>query len=168
MIDSSKILEFIKLSGKQAFILFVITSILLFSSEELLNSLGLIEIKKSINTWIGIFWLLSVSLLAAEILHPIYKWCADKIKYLLNLKKHQERLRSLTNDEKLFLSVYIKTNTRTQDAEFSDGTVSGLTIDNIVYRASGMSQYHKVFAYNISTWAFDYLKKNQDCLEMNT
>jgi len=47
MIEAKQVFDWLKLSGKQAFILCVITSIMLFSGDELLTSLGLVKVYKS-------------------------------------------------------------------------------------------------------------------------
>lgn len=54
MIEAKQVFDWLKLSGKQAFILCVITSIMLFSGDELLSKLALVEAKKSLQIWIGL------------------------------------------------------------------------------------------------------------------
>ncbi len=52
-----KYLEWLKLSGKHALVLLLISSVLLFGTEELINTLGLLEAKESVKPWLGVVWL---------------------------------------------------------------------------------------------------------------
>ena len=165
MLDPSKYLDWLKLSGRSAFILLVISSILLFGNDTLINKLGLLSAREYLKTWVGVVWLISISITLAELVNPIYKWVKNKIEFKQNLKKLQSRLHELTPNEKEFLSVYIKNNTRTNSANISDGVVSGLVSATIVYRSSQLSHYHTVFPYNIQPWAWDYLQQHPECLE---
>jgi len=165
MIDFSKVTDWIKLSAKQAFVLLVVSSIFLFGSDSLLQTLGLLDARPVVKPWVGVVWLVSLSILAAEIIMPAYSWVAQKIQSRINLKKHQKRLHELTPDEKKFLSGYIAENTRTQAAEYSDGTVSGLESAKVVYRSSSLAYHYNVFPYNIQPWAWEYLNEHPECLE---
>lgn len=164
MLDLGKTLEWLKLSGKQAFILCVISSILLFGNNELIQKLGLLEARDLVKTWIGIVWLLFLAVLATEIIHPVYSWVALRIEWRVNLKKYQRRLHNLTPDEKEFLSGYLRENTRTQAGEYSGGTINGLVSEKIIYRSSNMAYHFTTFPYNIQPWAWEYLNSHPECL----
>lgn len=164
MIEAKQVFDWLKLSGKQAFILCAITSILLFSGDELLSKLALVEAKHNLQIWIGLVWLLSVSILLAEIVFPAFKWAVQKIKRHFNLKKYQQRLHNLTIEEKALLSEYIDRNTRTTSIECSNGVAKELESAMVIRRASNMAHYHDVFPYNIQPWAWEYLTKNPGLL----
>lgn len=132
MFDMSKVMEWLKLSTKQAFVLAVLSSILLFASDSLIEDLGLLTVKNASKPWLGAVWLISVSILAAEIFQPVYAWISERIRWRLNLKRYQRRLHDLTPDEKGFLAVYLRENTRTQPAAYSNGTVNGLVSANVI------------------------------------
>lgn len=165
MIEAKQVFDWLKLSGKQAFILCVISSIILFSGDELLSILALVEAKKNLQIWIGLVWLISVSVLLAEIIFPAYNWVSRKIKLYFNLKKYQRRLHDLTVEEKELLSEYIDRNTRTTSIKYSNGVAKELESAMIIRRASNMAHYHDVFPYNIQPWAWEYLTKNPDLLK---
>lgn len=167
MLEAKKVLDWIKLSGKQAFILVVISSILLFSSAELITQLGLTNIKEITQPWVGGIWIVSLAILLTEIAHPIYQYLANKVKAWSNLKHGHARLKQLTPDEKTFLKHYIEQDTRTNSSKYANGVVKELEAVGIVRRASQMASYHDVFPYNIQPWAWDYLKKNPHLLEQN-
>ena len=165
MLEAKKVLDWIKLTGKQAFILVVMSSILLFSSNELITQLGLTKIKEITQPWVGGIWIISLAILVSEIAHPIYQFLANKVKSWSNLKNGHARLNQLTPDEKVFLKYYIEQDTRTNSSKYSNGVVKELEAVGIVRRASQMASYHDVFPYNIQPWAWEYLKKNPTVLE---
>ncbi|MEH6734316.1 MAG: super-infection exclusion protein B [Shewanella sp.] len=160
----NKVLEWLKLSSKQAFILFVISSILLFGQESLHKTLGLFVVKEAAKTWIGIVWLISVATISADIVVPLYAWVSKRIKWKFNLKKCQARLHNLSKDEKYFLAYYLQYDTRTQIAEISNGTVNGLIASKVIFRASSVADFGYDFPFNIHPWAWDYLRKYPGCL----
>jgi hypothetical protein len=165
MFDPKQVFDWLKLSGKQAFILCLITSIMLFSGDELLTNLGLVKAKESLQLWIGLVWLVSISILLAEIIYPACKWVSQKIKTSMNLKRYQKRLHELTIDEKELLSEYIDRNTRTTSIKYSNGVAKELESAMVIRRASNMAHHYDVFPYNIQPWAWEYLTKNPELLK---
>ncbi|BDR13791.1 superinfection exclusion B family protein [Vibrio sp. STUT-A11] len=164
MFDPKQIIDWVKLSGKQAFILSVITSILLFSNDEVLGKLGVSEAIGSWQIWIGLVWLVSVAILAAEIVFPVYGFVAQRVTWYFNLKGYQKRLHQLTVGEKEVLLQYINQNTRTISLNYSDGVANELESARIIRRASNLAHYHDVFPFNIQPWAWDYLSKHPELL----
>ncbi len=164
MFDPKQIIDWVKLSGKQAFILSVITSILLFSNDEVLGKLGVTEAIGSWQIWIGLVWLVSVAILAAEIVFPVYGFVAKRVTWYFNLKGYQKRLHQLTVGEKEVLLQYINQNTRTISLNYSDGVANELESARIIRRASNLAHYHDVFPFNIQPWAWDYLSKHPELL----
>ncbi|QTH63356.1 superinfection exclusion B family protein [Psychrosphaera ytuae] len=165
MMDVKQIFEWLKLSGKQAFILCVITSTILFSGDEFLYKLALIEAKNSLQIWISLIWLISISVLLSESIFPAFKWISQKIKWHFKLKSYQQRLHALTVEEKKLLSEYIDRNTRTTSIKYSNGVAKELEAAMVIRRASNLAHYHDVFPYNIQPWAWDYLNKNPELIK---
>ncbi len=165
MVDPKQVFDWLKFSGKQAFIMCVISTLMLFSSEEVLDKLGLINARDSLQLWIGLVWLLSVSILGAEILYPIYKWISQRVTWYFNVKHYQKRLHVLTDGEKRLLAQYIDGNTRTISVKYSDGVAKELESSVVIRRASMVAHYHDVFPYNIQPWAWEYLTKNPQLLK---
>ena len=167
MLEVKKILDCIKLSGKQAFVLVTISSILLFSPTELITLIGLTKLKEITQPWVGGIWIISLSILVTEIAHPTYQFLTKKVKDWLSLRRGHKRLEQLTPDEKAFLKHYIEHDTRTNSSSLADGIVNELVTVGIVRRASNMGLYDNFFAYNIQPWAWNYLKKNRSLVEEN-
>ena len=165
MIDPKQVFDWLKLSGKQAFILCCITSIMLFTGDGMLVKLGLVKAKESLHIWLGLVWLVSVSILLVEIIHPAYNWVSQKINSYFNLKSYQQRLHDLTIEEKALLSEYIDRNTRTTSIEYSNGVAKELESAMIIRRASNLAHYHNVFPFNIQPWAWEYLVKHPELLK---
>lgn len=159
-----KYLEWLKLSVKHALVLFLISSVLLFGSEELINTLGLLEAREAVKPWLGVVWLVSLSITAADSIYLIFKWVKKRIEWRVNLKRLQKGLHNLTPEEKAFLSGYITNSTRTQSAHYNDGMINGLVAATIIYRSSNLSKYHTAFPYNIQPWAWEYLQKYPEVL----
>ena len=58
----SKYLYWLKVSAKQALIMFIISTVLLFGGEELVASLGLLQAKEILKPWVGVVWIISLSI----------------------------------------------------------------------------------------------------------
>ncbi|AEH16325.1 super-infection exclusion protein B [Shewanella baltica] len=159
MLEAKKIVDWLKLSPKQAFILLVLTSILLFGGDKLTTLLGLEKAKELAQPWLGVVWLLCISLLAAELFIPVVKWAKGRIFHLRKMKFYREKLHQLTPREKVFLNQYIENNTKTVLAHYTDGIVQQLISNKIISIASNIAQYDDVFPLNIQSWAWCYLKK---------
>jgi len=160
----SKYLGWLKLSAKQALILFIISTVLLFGGEELIASLGLLEAKEILKPWVGVAWIISISIIISEPTYYAFNLVKKRIQWRIKLKQMQKTLHNLTPDEKIFLSVYIDDDTKTQSADYNNGVVSGLVAEKIIFRSSNLSQYYTTFPYNIQPWAWEYLKNNPEIL----
>ncbi|MBO2610080.1 super-infection exclusion protein B [Shewanella algae] len=167
MLEAKKIFDWLKLSPKQAFILLVLTSILLFGGDKLTTLLGLEKTKELVQPWLGVVWLLCVSLLAAELFIPGFKWAKGRISHLRKMKFYREKLHQLTPEEKVFLNQYIENDTKTVSARYTDGIVQELITNRVIRIASSMSQYGDVFPLNIQPWAWRYLKKKPHLVKID-
>lgn len=164
MLEAKKILDWLKLTPKQSFIILIITSILLFGGDPFIAKLGLEKPRDFLQPWLGIFWLLSLALILSDIFVPLYNYCIKKYKQRKYLKRCQKYLHGLTVYEKSLLSEYINNNTKTITGQLADGVVQELVTNDVIRLASTVSQYDDYFAYNIQPWAWKYLHKNQDLL----
>src|SRR5690606_13444973 len=129
----AKYLDWLKISAKQALILLIISSILLFGGEKLIASLGLIQAKEVLKPWVGVVWIVSLSIVISEPVYSAFNWIKKRIQWRLNLKQPQGTLHDLTPEEKKFLSGYIDNDTKTQSADYNDGVVSGLEAAKIIF-----------------------------------
>jgi hypothetical protein len=162
--DLSSALSWIKLSPKYLIAITFATGIVLFSPEKFVTDLGMTEISELYKPWIGFSFLLSASLLAANVSFLIITKIRNKIVWEKNLSKHQGYLHALTPEERNILRRYIGLATKTQDLSIESGVVQGLVANKIIYRAASMGDLYSGWAYNIQPWAWEYLNQNLELL----
>jgi len=136
----------------------LISSFMLFMPYNLLNCLGLGELRtKRLALW-GLFFVGSVSSLIA---YAFIRFIPGKITIMYG----KRYLNNLTDEEKSILKMYIYWGKKTQTFSMSDGVVNGLELKNIIYRASSLSECYSYFPYNIQPWAWEYLNKHKYLLD---
>ena len=74
-------------------------------------------------------------------------------------------LKSLTEQEKEILRLYIDNKTKTQKFKTDNGVVMGLIKNNIIYKSSQSATGYMEFPYNIEDWIWIYLNKNKNLLK---
>jgi hypothetical protein len=163
----SKVTEWIKLNTKQWLAIALTTGVLLFVNPTSFADIGLESFVLQYKQWIGLMFLISgtflVSPLIIQIIETIKEWIKKKIK----LAHMKDRLNDLTPEEKQILLGYILPNTRTQVLSYRDGVVSGLKHENIIYQSTTIGDILEGFPYNIQSWAWRYLRKNQNKIFTN-
>ncbi|MEZ9139752.1 MULTISPECIES: super-infection exclusion protein B [unclassified Shewanella] len=165
MIEFKKMVDWLKLSPKQAFIIFTICSILLFDDGTIVVKLGLEKPKELLQPYLGLMWLLTLALLLSELIIPLYKKITKKYSQKKYLKHCRTHLHNLTVPEKEVLSEFISNNTKSIEASLSDGVIQELATNNIIRLAATVSVHGDFFAYNIQPWAWKYLHKNPELLK---
>jgi hypothetical protein len=161
--DTSKFLDWIKLSPRYLTPFAVVSGFLLFAKEKWLEVLGLAEFVPKYRPYIGVILLLSVGLLASHLLNSLFGWISQRRKLSRKLKNGMKHLQTLTIEEKEILKAYIETGTRTQYLPMRSGVVSGLEWDMILIRSSNIGDLEE-WSYNIQPWVWDYLHKHPDLL----
>lgn len=166
---SKTLLDIIKLSPMYLIGIMLFTgSLLIIGANE--TWMSFFGIKKSsfnkVKIWDAIVFLFTASLLLAHVISVIVKLVKDNWLQRGNLKSMKRRLHELTYEEKQILSSYIFNKTKTRDYNINDGVVQGLAHANILYRASNLSKGLTLFSYNIQPWAWDYLNKHKNLLEV--
>ena len=160
MIDINKIIEWIKLPPRIIGAIAILCVIALFTPGNILNKLGILEIRNKYFTWLGIIFIVSSSLLATDSLMSCYSWLKKKLQLRASHHIRKKRLHNLTPNEQEILRGYIEKNTRTQTLSITSGIVSGLEAAKIIYCATGLSYAGGVeFDYNIQPWAWQYLNQ---------
>jgi hypothetical protein len=158
MMDINKIIEWIKLPPRIIGAITVICVITLFTPGNILNKLGILEIRNKYFTWLGIIFIVSSSLLVTHGLSSFYSWLKKKLQLRVSQHIRKKRLYNLTPNEQKILRGYIEKNTHTQTLSIISGIVSGLEAAKIIYRATELSYSGGVkFDYNIQPWAWQYL-----------
>jgi len=162
--DLSKFIEWIKLSPRYIFPFLIISGFFLFAPEHVLSIFGLSTFTTQYKPIIGIIFLFSSALLLSHWFIEIWKWLVKGIKNTRAKKNFKHKLHQLTAAEKLILRDYLRNNTKTQYYSMTNGIVSGLELEGILYKASNIGHVYK-FAFNIQPWVWNYLKKHPETLE---
>jgi len=166
MIAESTILQLINLISKSTFPFTVITSILLFTSNNILNKLGLLRFQEENKLFISVAFLISISFQIATVIEKIFKYISKNIKKYLYKEKMIKYLSKLTKEEKNFLHLYIDEESQTQYLSIENGIVRGLELKGIIVRVSNIGDgLESTFAYNIQPYIFRYLLKHKEIID---
>ena len=157
--DIGRFVEWIKLSPRHLLSLSLFAGYLVFAPQRWLATLGIVGLVSNYRPYFGVAFLLSTALLLSAAIAAVYDWVKRKRKEATFLRSRRERLHHLSEPEKDILRGYIEGQTRTQYHHMSDGIASGLVAEGILFRASNLSRFWDVFAYNIQPWAWEYLNK---------
>jgi len=161
----SKLLDWIKSSPKLLLPISFATGLLLFGKPEFIKKLGLLSQKDNYQPGIGIIFLLSTSVLASHLFFGLSSQIKTKIASSRVLRCRQKRLSNLTEQEKEILKGYIEKGTRTQYFRLEKGgVVRGLESEHIIYQASNIGRVLEGFAFNMQSWAWEYLNKHPELL----
>lgn len=167
-----KLVDLLKLSPRYLFMpLLLITAFGLFAPANWLDFLGVASFASQSRAYIGVTFVVSAAFILVSVIHWIFSlaWgiIADKRRSNQRLAKKIERLHSLTEDEKDLLRGYIAAGTRTQYFPFGDGVVRGLEVAGIISIPGGnmMGSLLTGVAYNIQSWAWDYLHEHPKILQ---
>jgi hypothetical protein len=165
--DPSKFLDWIKLSPKYLLGLAVFAGLLLFAPNSFIERLGLVEIVDKNRTWVGLAFILVISLLSVNLFEPVIGYFKEKWNKWKTRKSQEHRLNNLTLEEKAIMRGYILKNTRTQYLRVDDGVVRGMEREGLIYMASNLGGvgFSFNFAFNIHPWAWTYLSNHQDLIK---
>ena len=87
------------------------------------------------------------------------------VKAALHRRHSRSRLHSLTLEEKVLLyEHYLRCDSRTAYFEPMDGVVAGLEELGVLYQARRVGRLQPGFAFNVSDWAWNYLKSHPGLL----
>jgi hypothetical protein len=172
-VDISKVLlNFIGgLSSKNLLVILLSISlasgVLLFSRDDFLKHIGLDNFQAQFEEWIGVTFLVSTVLLVSVLAATLFQWAQSKYSKSKESRrrktKRTEILQTLTPAERGILRRYVLRNTQTQYFNIGDGVVAGLEHKGIIYKATQVG-YHRSWAYNITPWAWEFLKKHLEVL----
>lgn len=159
--DLAKLIEWIKLSPKYLLPISIISGLLIFSNEKLLNVFGIYEFVIDYRAVLGIVFLVSSALVLSNIILYLFSFGKKfySQKYLEKIRI--SKLMNLTPDQKDLLYKYIFFDTRTQKFPVTDGNVTELVYYKIIYQASIVGNLDN-WPYNIQPWAWNYLKKHEE------
>ena len=136
---------------------------------EFLKKTGLLELRNEYNTLIWVALFLSSSLLFSHFLFQTFPSFLNLAKKKKSNFLAKQRLKSLTEDEKIILRKYFKDDIRVQEISIYHGIKTDLANFGIIYQSSSAVQpAHHTFEYSISAWAHSYLKKHPGLLKPDT
>jgi hypothetical protein len=162
----SKISDWLKLSPRYLFPISLVTGFVLFASADILDIFGITPLVTQIRPYLGFIFLLATALLITNLCIAIYSWIHSKYQKALNMKMLQERLHTLTDDEKRVLQYYIDKQTRTQYLPYFDGVVRGLELESVIFKSVNSARDLDRWAFNIQPWAWKYLNEHKGLLEI--
>ena len=159
--DHKNVIDWVKLSPKYLIPISLVSGLLIFANEKLLNTFGLSLLVNNGRPWIAIIFLISTALIASNFIVWWGGIIAKKISQTRKKNIYKNKLHKLSPDEKRILLSYLLRNTRTQTFPFNDGRLAELIHYQIIYESSAIGDIND-WQYNIQPWAWDYLLKHQD------
>jgi hypothetical protein len=148
----------------------LVTGLLLFSPSEYVDALGLAAVTESARTWLGIVFLVSLSLWVTRGAIAVVELVTTSLDARHKKKFRRKYLHWLTPKEKEILRPYLRNDTKTREIKVNSGVTAGLINKKVLYIASNVGystileptvHYGQV---NIHDWAWDYLKGNPNLL----
>lgn len=161
------ILQLIKLPMKYLIAIFLTLTFILFFPEIYIVKLGLSELIQKYRMIIGLAFICDLFFIIVNLCSPILNYIKGILRYLSLVLSGKRRLNNLTNEEKEILNYYITNKTRTYELPLNDGIVCELSSYKIIYRAAGVSTGGLYFAYNMNPWAWRYLNKNKELINID-
>ena len=159
----TKFFDLLKIPRPYIVALFVVDAVFLLVPKPFLESIGIIQYREKGKSYFPLL-LLIVSVLTVAAIVEAVTGKFDRYRFF---RARQKRLNFLTPEEKQILRSYIEGETRTLYLSIQSGVVKGLVHEDIIYRSSNVNSAEYgflAFAYNIQSWAWDYLNEHRDLL----
>jgi len=138
-----------------------VLSIIIFIPESYAKALAVFDFRTEYRKFLGPLFLVTFSYIIARFYLILHK----SLKSKKRLKEYQDRLHSLTPEEKGFLLPYIKNEKNTIHSEIGDGIASGLERKTIIYQPAQVFNALRGIPYNLQPWAREYLDENYELLD---
>ena len=148
------------LSGVVAIMSFVV----LFAPDEFVSKTGLLAVRNENLAWVGLAFIVSISIFVASMIEAIWKWGKKKVEDRIVEKNLANTLNDLTFDQKELLRELMNGERSTIYRQIHDGTASYLSVMNVIVRTSTLSTHSGSFPFGLQPWARRALKKNPDLL----
>lgn len=132
----------------------------LFAPLELLEFLGIAFWRVEGKPYLGSIFVVSVAITGIHYSARIVNWLVGEYREILLLRAAQSRLKSLSAEEKKFLSWYLQNDSHVQTCWVHNSVAATLRSEGIVYVAVEKGMTDK-FPFTIQPWAWKYLKKHQ-------
>nr|WP_315289730.1 super-infection exclusion protein B [Serratia proteamaculans] len=135
-------------------------SLILFLPEGAAQAIYVDGFRKSFGVFIGPAWLLTIAFSGGRLFHHVM----EKRRQAQQLVQLKNSLEELTPEEKGYLLPYIVNGENSIYVGIQDGIMAGLQKKGITYRASSMGDQMNGFAFNLHSWARQYLVENEHIL----
>jgi len=155
------IFRFLQKPSPFLFVISLVTAILIFVNDNLLEKIFILDFRNKFSSYIGITFLVSTLL----ILLYFFIWIHNDIKKFFDKrKKHKIRLEYLVNLNKEQLKtvagMYYREG-QCANLDISQSTVHLLESYSIIGRASKMASSGQYFSYYLQPWVVDYIDKHK-------
>ncbi len=152
--------EWLKLSPKYLLPVVIVSGVLVFGGDSLLDKLGMKIWQQANRQWIGGAFLLSSALCLSNFGATVFGWLRVSFQRQALMRRWRQRLQALTPDEQELLRFFIINQTRTQKLNVMDGVVGGLEAAKIIYKSATVGTVFDGWDYNLQPWAWDYLNEH--------
>ena len=149
--------------------IFVFTGLFIFSSSTFLSELGLLEFYTEYKLWFRVAFIFATALIIANIIWAVWEVLLRNIvKEKAQLFFYRKEAKDLTVEEKTILREFIVNQTRSANLSIQDATVLGLEKRMFIFRVGnvGATGFGFIFPYNIQPWAWEYLNKHPELLDI--
>ncbi|MBP7222740.1 MAG: superinfection exclusion B family protein [Sedimentibacter sp.] len=160
----SKVLELIKLPIIYISAFLLSSSCFIFMPDSILINLGVIDIRNKYRSYIGIIFILSLSIILVNIIAYFLKVLRRKYIDYIWRRAAIKTLRNLNNAEKAILLNMMISGTYSKPIDITSGCHNRLEHYIIIYRASNLSTIGTLFTFNMQPWVVDYIRKNEKIL----
>lgn len=143
----------------------IASSIVLFSPQPLIESIGMTTFREEHRAEIGGALLLSLAYLSSAAILWLKEIVAKACKSRKSCLVREQHLRELTPLEKSYLAPYVLEHENTRYFEPEDGIAGGLSAKNMLYRSSNVFNMLQGVPHNIQPWCKDYLTAHPELLE---
>lgn len=164
MDNFDKLLKVFELAPRFLATIAIVSGFLLWSSQTVIESLGLSQFRADHRQWIGISLLLSIGGLAATGFGLLWQLASRRRAHVALIN----RLKDLTEEEKQVLRWFLEHNTRTSQLKYGNGVVQGLIAAGIIIHTNPQAYRHHSEACLIAEDALGVLKKRPDLLTGST
>jgi len=168
--DITSVVNLLKLPKKVIFLMAILSTIILFSSQSFIEQLSLYELKEKYKTMLGIIFLLTVTLSGLNIFESFFNyiqsfWKRKKNKKLELVKKekfkkeYQQKLANLDNDELVNIREFYILEKNTIEMVATDSAVKGLIKKGIILNIGNSwssKLIQSVYSFELSVWAKEY------------
>jgi hypothetical protein len=168
--DLSKLTDWIKLEPRYLFAISLATAFLLFLPNQILQQIGLDQLRDNYRPWIGGGFLIAIVLYLTTGLSKGITWIAGERERRSALRDRNKQLEKLTIPERQILKGFIDGKTRTRYLDINSGVVNGLVAKDVIYRAADMALDLYGFGFhcdfNMQPWAWEHLNKHPELLHI--